>query len=120
MAGETTTSLEIWRIFCAAAHFTAAKELLTYAKVVKVWETNGPVAAKLFTWIRNQESRTEEGVRRATYFNEYRSVTLHLPGCDSRKNQRKGISKSLSLSKDKIRTKFRAKSGSTMSIAGQT
>ena len=69
-------------LLCDAAHFTAAKELLTYAKVVKVRETNGPVAAKLFTWIRNQESRTEEGVRRATYFKEYRSVTLHLPGCD--------------------------------------
>ena len=65
-----------------AARLTAAKELLTYAKVVKVWEINGPVAAKLFTWIRNQESRTEEGVRRATCFNEYQSVTLHLPGCD--------------------------------------
>ena len=65
-----------------AARLTAAKELLTYAKVVKVWEINGPVAAKLFTWIRNLESRTEEGEPRATCFKEYQSVTLHLPGCD--------------------------------------
>ena len=66
-----------------AARLTAAKELLTYAKVVKVWEENGPVAAKLFTWIRNQESKTgEEGIRQANCFTEYRSVTLHLPGCD--------------------------------------
>ena len=65
-----------------AARLTAAKDLLTYAKVVDIWERNGPVAAKLFTWIRKQKSSTEEGEPRATCSTEYRSVTLHLPGCD--------------------------------------
>lgn len=40
------------------------------------------MAAKLFTWIRKQKSSTEEGEPRATCSTEYRSVTLHLPGCD--------------------------------------
>ena len=43
-------------IFSNAARLTAAKEFLTYAKVVNAWKRNGPVAAKLLTWIRNQES----------------------------------------------------------------
>ncbi|PFX21592.1 uncharacterized protein LOC111335380 [Stylophora pistillata] len=65
-----------------AARLTEAKKLLTYAKVVDVWEKNGPVAAKLFTWIKNQEKSTEKGEPRMTCVTEYRSVTLHLPGCD--------------------------------------
>ena len=65
-----------------ATRLAAARELLTYAKVVNAWARIGPAAAKLFTWIRNQESRKEEGVQLATCFTESRSVTLHLPGCD--------------------------------------
>ena len=69
-------------IFSNAARLTAAKEFLTYAKVVNAWKRNGPVAAKLLTWISNQESSTEEGELGETCFTEYLSVTLHLPGCD--------------------------------------
>ena len=65
-----------------AARLTEAKKLLTYAKVVDVWEKNGPVAAKLFSWIKNQEKSTEKGEPRMTCVTEYRSVTLHLPDCD--------------------------------------
>ncbi|KAJ7377566.1 hypothetical protein OS493_028124 [Desmophyllum pertusum] len=43
---------------------------------------NGPVAAKLFTWIRNRETNREEGEPRSTCVTEYQSVTLHLPSCD--------------------------------------
>ena len=65
-----------------AVRLTEAKKTLTFAKLVNVWEKNGPVVAKLYTWIRNQESRTENGEPRATCVTEYQSVTLHLPGCD--------------------------------------
>ncbi|KAJ7343082.1 hypothetical protein OS493_040623, partial [Desmophyllum pertusum] len=37
-----------------SASLTAAKGTLTYAKVMDVWQKNGPVAAKLFTWITNR------------------------------------------------------------------
>ena len=60
---------------------TAAKRMITYDKVINVWESNGPVAAKLFTWLRNQEFSEEEGEPRATCFTEYRNFTLHLPSC---------------------------------------
>ena len=65
-----------------AVRLTEAKKTLNFSKLVNVWEKNGPVVAKLYTWIRNQESRTENGEPRATCVTEYQSVTLHLPGCD--------------------------------------
>lgn len=65
-----------------SARLTAAKGRLSYAKVIDVWQKNGPVVAKLFTWIRNQESSVEEGEPRATCITKYESVTLHLPSCD--------------------------------------
>ncbi|KAJ7381562.1 hypothetical protein OS493_040452 [Desmophyllum pertusum] len=39
-----------------SASLTAAKGIMTYAKVMDVWQKNGPVAAKLFTWITNRET----------------------------------------------------------------
>ena len=36
-----------------SARLTAAKGILSYAKVIDVWQQNGPVVAKLFTWIAN-------------------------------------------------------------------
>ena len=54
-----------------AVRLTEAKKTLTFAKLVNVWEKNGPVVAKLYTWIRNQESRTENGEPRATCVTEY-------------------------------------------------
>ena len=65
-----------------SVRLTTAKEILTYAKVMDVWQKYGAVAAKLFTWIRNQETSKEEGEPRATCSTEYGSTTLHLPGCD--------------------------------------
>ena len=43
-------------------HLAAAKRFLSYDKVLDVWQRNGPVAAKLFTWVRKYESfvRDEE------------------------------------------------------------
>ena len=40
------------------ASLTTTKSTLTYDKVVDVWQRNGPVAAKLFTWVRNLESHS--------------------------------------------------------------
>lgn len=67
-----------------SARLTAAKGILSYAKVIDVWQKNGPVVAKLFTWIANQEDSVEEGEPRATCITQYRSVTLHLPSCDKK------------------------------------
>ena len=66
----------------ASARLTAAKGLFSYAKVIDVWQKNGPVVAKLFTWIRNQETDVERGEPRATCITTNQSVTLHLPSCD--------------------------------------
>ena len=65
-----------------SARLTAAKGLLSYAKVIDVWQKNGPVVAKLFTWIRNQETDVERGEPRATCIATNQSVTLYLPSCD--------------------------------------
>ena len=62
---------------------TTTKNTLTYEKVVDVWQRNGPVAAKLLTWVRNfVETHTgNEGIVTYTFFDEDRSITLHLPSC---------------------------------------
>ena len=62
-----------------SARLTEAKGTLTYDKVIDVWRKNGPVVAKLFTWILKQGSSREEGEPRATCFTECRSLTLQLP-----------------------------------------
>ena len=63
-----------------SARLTAAKGILTYDKVIDIWQRNGPVATKLFTWIRHLESNMK-GTGIPTSFKENRSVTLHLPNC---------------------------------------
>ena len=65
-----------------SARLTAMKGTLSYAKVIDVWQQNGPVVAKLFTWIANRETSREDGEPRATCSTQYRRVTLHLPSCD--------------------------------------
>ena len=35
--------------------------MLTYEKVIDVWQKNGAVVAKLFSWLRNKESSLQEG-----------------------------------------------------------
>lgn len=62
-----------------ASRLTEAKGMLSYDKVVDIWQRNGPVVAKLFTWLRSKESSVEEGEPRATCFTESRKVTLCLP-----------------------------------------
>ena len=64
-----------------SARFTAAKRMITYDKVINVWESHGPVAAKLFTWLRNLEFGQEEGHPRATCFTEHGNFILQLPSC---------------------------------------
>lgn len=47
---------------------------MTYDKVMAVWERNGPVAAELFTWVRDLRSTVYH------YSSiEKRNVTLHFP-----------------------------------------
>ena len=58
-----------------SAQLIAAKEVLTYDRVMDVWQRNGPVAAKLFTWVRNQISSVD-------FFCKRQSVTLYLPKCE--------------------------------------
>ena len=63
------------------ARLITSKNTLTYDKVVDVWQRNGPVAAKLFTWVRNLKSQSDNQGRKTT-FHESRSITLHLPSCE--------------------------------------
>ncbi|KAJ7365658.1 hypothetical protein OS493_002370 [Desmophyllum pertusum] len=72
-----------------SASLTAAKGILTYAKVMDVWQKNGPVAAKLFTWITNRETGEDSdkilqihNTHAASCVTEYQYVTLQLPSCD--------------------------------------
>ncbi|KAL9982372.1 hypothetical protein ACROYT_G004405 [Oculina patagonica] len=65
-----------------AARLTEAKGILSYDKMIDTWQKNGPVVAKLFTWIRYQEGAEREGWPRATCITNYGRVTLHLPSCN--------------------------------------
>ena len=58
------------------ATLTASKNAVTYDKVMAVWERNGPVAAKLFTWVRDLKCTVYNSISCET-----RNVTLHLPKC---------------------------------------
>ena len=66
------------------AHLTTEKNTLTYDKVVDVWQRNGPVAAKLFTWVRSLKSHSGNGgsVMETTRFSESCGITIHLPSCE--------------------------------------
>ena len=67
------------------ARLTTTKNTLTFDKVVAVWQRNGPVAAKLFTWVRNIEEThpsKDQGSVMETTFSENRSITLDLPSCE--------------------------------------
>ncbi|KAJ7365656.1 hypothetical protein OS493_002368 [Desmophyllum pertusum] len=51
-----------------------------------VWQKNGPVAAKLFTWITNRETGEDSdkihNTHAASCVTQYQYVTLQLPSCD--------------------------------------
>ena len=65
-----------------SVRLTTAKGILSYDRVIDVWQRNGAVAAKLFTWVRNLESRVEaEEFQTDSSFAEHRNTTLHLPNC---------------------------------------
>ena len=65
-----------------SARLTGAKRILSYNKVIDVWQQNGPVVAKLFTWIADRRYSKEKVEPWSTCITECRSVTLHLPSCD--------------------------------------
>ena len=68
-----------------SVRLTTAKGILPYKRVIDVWQRNGAVAAKLFNWVRNVESRVEEGkFPTASTFAERQNVALHLPNCRKR------------------------------------
>ena len=50
--------------------------MLTYEKVIDVWQKNGAVVAKLFSWLRNKESSVQEGEPTG-----HRKVTFCLRSC---------------------------------------
>jgi len=72
---------DLLQLLRETVRLTAAKSILTYDKVINVWQRNGPVVAKLFTWVRNLESKISKYTGPATAFIEVRSVTLNLPSC---------------------------------------
>ena len=61
----------------------ASKVFLTYEKVVDVWQRNGPVDAKLFTWVTIQETSVRNCFRGLLTANstKVRTVAFHLLGC---------------------------------------
>ena len=67
-----------------SARLIEVKGMLSYNKVIEIWQRNGPVVAKLFTWFRDKEFSVEEGEPRATCFTEHRKVELYLPRCGKR------------------------------------
>ena len=65
-----------------SVRLTAARGVLSYDRVIDVWQRNGAVAAKLFTWVRKLESWVDkERMRTHSSFVEHQNVTLHLPNC---------------------------------------
>ena len=94
---DTTWKADLFDKYCklrdllrGSSHLIAAKGILTYAKVIDVWQKNGPVVAKLFTWIRNQETDEEDSESEDSEYEVWglrptcitTSVTFHLPSCD--------------------------------------
>ena len=75
---------DIVALLQGCARLTTTKRTLTYDKVVEVWQRNGPVAAKLLTWVRNfiESYSRNQGSAMETTFSESRSLTLHLPSCE--------------------------------------
>ena len=63
-----------------SVRLTAAKGMLTCEKVIDVWHRYGPVASKLFTWLRHQESSVECRPMCAER-NRATLRTFHLPSC---------------------------------------
>ena len=67
---------DLHELLLECATLTSSKNVVTYDKVMAVWERNGPVAAKLFTWVRDLKCTVYNSISCET-----RNVTLHLPKC---------------------------------------
>ena len=74
-AGDDFDKFDKLRNLYESAQLTEARGVLTYDRVMDVWQRNGPVAAKFFTWIRNQISSVDYSCKR-------QSVTVYLPKCE--------------------------------------
>ena len=72
------------KLVCGCAQLTKAREFLTYDKVIDLWQKNGPVAAKLLTWVRNQQDGDEvffcDDWDGFITINKNQTLTLRLPG----------------------------------------
>ena len=72
------------KLLCGCAQLTKAREFLSYDKVIDLWQKNGPVAAKLLTWVRNQQDGDEVFFRDDwdgfMTINKNQTLTLRLPG----------------------------------------
>ena len=65
-----------------SVRLTVARGVLSYDRVIDVWQRNGAVDATLFTWVRKLESRVDEGkFPTDSSFAVHQNVTLHLPNC---------------------------------------
>ena len=65
-----------------SVRLTAARGVLSYDRVIDVWQRNGAVAATLFMWVRKLESWVDKGkFPTESSFAEQQNVTLHLPNC---------------------------------------
>ena len=64
--------------------FIVAKRTVTFDKVMDVWQRKRPVAAKLLTWLRSQESWIDEHFTYGGLITKCERVILHLPSCGKR------------------------------------
>ena len=76
------SSQPIWFLIDSVC-LVASKVFHTYEKVVDVWQRNGPVVAKLFTWVTIQETSVRNCFRGLLTANstKVRTVAFHLLGC---------------------------------------
>ena len=84
---------DIHELLHECATLTASKNAVTYDKVMAVWERNGPVAAKLFTWVRDLKCTVSNFLSHET-----RNVTLHLPKCKKNVIIRAGLNRESTVS----------------------
>lgn len=76
------SSQQIWFLIDSVC-LVASKVFLTYEKVVDVWQRNGPMVAKLFTWVTIQETSVRNCFRGllTAKSSKVRTVAFHLLGC---------------------------------------
>ena len=70
---------KVQNLLTDSVNWAKRKCLVTEGKLLDVWEKNGPVAAKLFSWITSRTEREETGEPRATCSTEFTEFKLRLP-----------------------------------------